>query len=174
MPRHCSADSPPLCDTVRHGQQPPRGTVPPTHVRPAHHTLKKGRRNPRREDARLLAPARDGRDVKPVGAVTSVAISPVRPSPPPRRHPSHCITILDAVEACGDGTPPRQPLCLVRPHVNGTLESSCGRPSNEQPLRQPPRSHSWTRTEHTMTPRQKRDSPGRPSTPWHCTPCLHT
>jgi hypothetical protein len=60
MPRHCSADSPPLCDTVRHGQQPPRGTVPPTHVRPAHRTLKKGRRNPRREDARLLAPARDG------------------------------------------------------------------------------------------------------------------
>jgi hypothetical protein len=25
-----------------------------------------------------------------------------------------------------------------------------------------------------MMPRQKRDSPGWPSTPWHCTPCLHT
>jgi hypothetical protein len=26
----------------------------------------------------------------------------------PRRHPGHCITIPDAMEACGDGTPPRQ------------------------------------------------------------------
>jgi hypothetical protein len=121
MPRHCSADSPSLCDTVRHGQQPPRGTVPLTPVWLAHHTLEKGRRNPRWEDTRLLR-ARTGRrrDVKPVGAVTSVAISPVRPSLPPRRHPRHCINIPDAVEACGDGTPPWQPLCLVRPHVNST------------------------------------------------------
>jgi hypothetical protein len=98
----------------------------------------KGRLNPRREDARLLL-ARTGRrhDVRLVGAVTSVAISPVRPSPPPRRHPGHCITIPDAVEACADRTPLRQPLCLVWPYVNGTLESSRGRPSNEQPLRHP-------------------------------------
>jgi hypothetical protein len=34
--------SPPLCDAVRHGQQPPRGTVPTTPVRPAHRTLEKG------------------------------------------------------------------------------------------------------------------------------------
>jgi hypothetical protein len=175
MPRHCSAYSPPLCDTVRHGQQPPRGTVPPTPVRPAHHTLEKGRRNHRREDARLLR-ARTGqrRDVRPVGTVTSVAISPVRPSPPPRCHPGHCITIPNAVEACCEGTPPRQPLCLVRPYVNGTLKASRGQPSNEQPLRHPPRGHSWTRIGHATTPRQKRDSPGQPSTPWHCTPCLHT
>jgi hypothetical protein len=171
MPRH----SPPLCDTVRHGQQPPRGTVSPTPIQPAHRTLEKGRRNPRRKDARLLR-ARTGqrRDVRPVGALTSIAISPVRQSRPPRRHPGHCITILDAVEACGDGTPPRQPLCLVRRHVNSTLESSCGRPSNKQPLCHAPRSHSWTRTGHAMTPCQKRDSPGRPSTTWHCTSCLHT
>jgi hypothetical protein len=143
MPQHCSADSPPLCDTVRHGQQPPRGIVPPTPLRPAHCTLEKGRQNPRRKDARLLR-ARTGRrrDVRPVGAVTSVAISPVRPSPPPRRHPGHCITILDAVEACGDGTPPRQPLCLVRPHVNGThrvltrtaLERATSTPRPSKPL----------------------------------------
>jgi hypothetical protein len=138
MPRHCSADSPPLCNTVRHGQQPPRGTIPPTPVRPAHHTLEKGRQNPQRHDTRLLR-ARTGqhRDVRIVGAVTSVAISPVRPPPPPRCHSSPCITIPDVVEACGDRTPPRQPLCLVRPHVNDTLESSRGRPSNEQPLRHP-------------------------------------
>jgi hypothetical protein len=173
MPRHCSADSPSLCETVRHGQQPPRGTVPPILVWSAHLPLEKGRQNPRREDARLLL-AHTGRrrDVRPVGAVTFVAISPVRPPPPPRRHPGHCITIPDVVEACSDGTPPRQPLCLVRPHVNGTLESSRGRSSNEQPLRHRPRSHSWTHTGHAMTPSQKRDLPGRSSTPWHCTPCL--
>jgi hypothetical protein len=137
-PTPVARPSPPLCDAVRRGQQPPRGTVPPTPVRPAPRTLEKGRWNPRRGDTRLLR-ARTGRrrDVRPVGAVTFVAIIPVRPSPPPRRHPGHCITIPDAVEACDDGTPPRQPPCLVRPHVNGTLESSRGQPLNEQPLRRP-------------------------------------
>jgi hypothetical protein len=180
MPRHCSANS--------------RGAAIPATVRrcaawsattPCHCTThsrtagaphpRKGRRNPRREDARLLL-TRTGRrrDVRPVGAVTSVAISPVRPSSPPRHHPDHCITIPDVVETCGDGTPPRQPLCLVRTHVSGTLESSRGRPSNEQPLRHPPRSRSWARTGRATTPRQRQDSSGRPSTPWHCTPCLHT
>jgi hypothetical protein len=43
----------PLCDAVRHGQQQPRGTVPPTPVRPTRRTLKKGRWSPRREDERL-------------------------------------------------------------------------------------------------------------------------
>jgi hypothetical protein len=180
MPRHCSTNScgaaiPATVRPVRRGQQPPRGTVPPTPVRSAHRTLEKGRWNPRKNDVGLLR-ARAGRrhHARPVGAVTTVAISPVRPSPPPRRHPGHCITIPDAVEACDEGTPPRQPPCLVRPHVNDALESSCGRPPNEQPLRHPPRSHSWTHTGHAMTPRQKRDSPRWPSTPWHCTPCLHT
>jgi hypothetical protein len=158
-----------------HSQQPPRDTVPPTPVWSVHRTLEKGRRNPRKDDTRLLS-TRTGRrrDVRPVGAVTSVAISPVQPSPPPQRHPGHCITIPNAVEACGDGTPPRQPLCLVRPHVNGTLESPRGRPSNEQPLRHLPQSRSWTRTGHAMTPRQKRDSPGQPSTPQCCASYLHT
>jgi hypothetical protein len=145
----------PLCDAVRRGQQPPRGTVPPTPVRPAHRTLEKGRQNPRRDDARLLR-ARTGRrrDVRTVGAVNSVAIGPVRPSPPPRRHPGHCITIPDVVEVCGDGIPPRQPLCLVRPHVNGTLKSSRGRPSNEQPLLRPPRRAllEMHRTRHNASP----------------------
>jgi hypothetical protein len=82
LPTPVARPSPPLCDAVRCGQQPPRGTVPPTPVRPAHYTLEKGRRNPRRDDARLLC-ARTGRcrDIKLVGAVTSVAIGPVQPSP---------------------------------------------------------------------------------------------
>jgi hypothetical protein len=99
MPRHCSADSSPLCDAVRRGQPPPRGTVPPTPVQPAHRTLEKGQRNPGRDDAQLLCACTGRRrDVRPVGTVTSIAISPVRPPPLPQRHLGHCITIPDAVE----------------------------------------------------------------------------
>jgi hypothetical protein len=160
--------SPPLCDAVRRGQQPPRGTIPPTPVRPALRTLEKGQRNPRRDNAQLLC-AHTGRccEVRPVGAVTSVTIGLVRPSRPLHRHVRRCGT-------CGDGTPPRQSLCLVRPHVNGTLESPRGWPSNEQLQRHPPRGHSWRRTGYAVMPRQKRDSLGQTSTPWHRTPCLYT
>jgi hypothetical protein len=89
----------------------------------------------------------------------------------PQHHPDHCITIPDAVGVCGDRTPPHRLLCLVRPHVNGTPESSHGRPPNRQPLCRHPRSRSWTCTGRAMTARQMRDSPGRPSTPRRCTPC---
>jgi hypothetical protein len=52
------------------------------------------------------------RDVRPAGTVFSVAISPVRPSPPLQHHAGHCDDIPDAVEARKDGTLPRPPLCL--------------------------------------------------------------
>jgi hypothetical protein len=52
-PTPAERPSPPLCDTMRHGQQQPRGTVPPTPVRPTRPTLEKGRRSPRREDKQL-------------------------------------------------------------------------------------------------------------------------
>jgi hypothetical protein len=95
---------PALCDVVRRGQQPPRGTVPPTPVRPVHHTLEKGRRNPQRDGVRLLCAHTGWRcDVRPVGAVTSVAISPMRPSPPLQHHLGHCITIPNAVEHAATG-----------------------------------------------------------------------
>jgi hypothetical protein len=89
--------SPPLCDTVRHSPQQSCGTMPPTPVRPTRRTIEKGRRSPRREDGRLLhARTELRRDVGPAGPVTSVAIGPVRPSPPsptPSRalhhHPQH-------------------------------------------------------------------------------------
>jgi hypothetical protein len=92
----------------------------------------------------------------------------------PQHHPGHCITIPNAVGACGDGTPPNRLLCPVRPHDNSTLESAHGRPPNGRPLRHHPRSHSWTHTGRAMTPCQKQDSPGQPSTPRRCTPCLYT
>jgi hypothetical protein len=98
-PTPVARPSPPLCDAVRRGQQPPRGTVPPTPVRPAHCSVEKGWWNPRRDDARLLrASTGRRRDVRPVGAVTSIAIGPVQPSPPPRHLFGHCITIPGAVE----------------------------------------------------------------------------
>jgi hypothetical protein len=42
----------------------------------------------------------------------------------PQHHPGHFITIPGTLGTCGDRTPPRQLLCLVRPHVSGTLEPS--------------------------------------------------
>jgi hypothetical protein len=167
--------SPPLCDAMRHGRRWSRGTVPPTPVRPTCHALERGWRSPLREDGRLL-PARTGlrRDIGPAGPVTSVAIGPVRPSPPSQHHLGHCITISYTVGGRGDKTPPRRLLCALRPPVSRTLEPMYGRRPNGRLLHHHPRSRSWTDTGHAMMPRQIQDSLGRSSTLWHCTPCLHT
>jgi hypothetical protein len=67
-PTPMARPSPPLCIAVRQGQQQPRGTVPPTPVRPTCCTLEEGRQSPQREDEQLLhARTRLRRDVKPVG-----------------------------------------------------------------------------------------------------------
>jgi hypothetical protein len=92
----------------------------------------------------------------------------------PQRHPGHCITITNTVGGRGDKTPPRRLLCALRPLVSRTLEPMYRRQPNGRPLNRHPRSRSWTDTGHATTPRQIQDLPGRPSTPWHCTPCLHT
>jgi hypothetical protein len=134
--RHYSTDSPPLCDTVRHGQQPPRGTVPPTLVRPAHRTLEKGWRNPRREDARLLR-ARTGqrRDVRPVGAVASVAISFVRPSRPPYHHTRRCGS-MQRWDTATPATVPCTASCQWHPRVLTltALERATSTPPSSKPL----------------------------------------
>jgi hypothetical protein len=52
-PTPVARPSPPLCDVVRHGQQQPRGAVPPTPVRPACRTLEEGWWSPRREGEQL-------------------------------------------------------------------------------------------------------------------------
>jgi hypothetical protein len=94
--------SPPLCDAVRHGRRQSRDIASSTPVRPTRHTLKRGRWSPRKGDGRLLhARTRLCRDVRPAGAVTSVATGPVRTSPPSQHHPGHCITISYTVG--GDG-----------------------------------------------------------------------
>jgi hypothetical protein len=75
--------SPPLYNTVRRGQCQPRGTVPPTFVRLTRRGLEGGQAEPSNwgecffYDYTGLC-----RDVRPVGTVFSVAVSPVRPSPP--------------------------------------------------------------------------------------------
>jgi hypothetical protein len=143
-------------------KQQPRGTVPPTPVRPTHRTLEKGWRSPRRQNeqlhharARTMSRRQAGgtghlRRHRPCATILTVPNAiPATASPSPtlwkraatgRRHTSYC-------------TP-------VRPHVNGTLESSHGRSPNRRPLHRHPQSRSWTCTGRAMTPRQTRDSPG--------------
>jgi hypothetical protein len=53
LPTPVARPSPLLCDAARHGQQQPRGTVPPTPVWPARRTLEEERRSPRREGEQL-------------------------------------------------------------------------------------------------------------------------
>jgi hypothetical protein len=79
---------------------------------------------------------------------------------------------LQRCRACGDGTPPRPPLCPIQITVNGFLEPAWRRPG--QPLRLHPRNHPCSSTRHITTLRSEQGSPGRPPTPRHCTPYLHT
>jgi hypothetical protein len=67
------------------------GTVSPSFVRLTRRAPEGGRRNPRRWD-KYFFHVYIGlhRDVRPAGTVFSVAISPVRRSPPLQRHSGHC------------------------------------------------------------------------------------
>jgi hypothetical protein len=95
MPRQCSADSPPLCDTVRHGQQPPRGTVPPTPVRRCNTPSKKDGGTLEGKTHDYFAPARDD-------AVTSGQWGRSPPSPSALcDHPRH----RDAIPATASPYP---------------------------------------------------------------------
>jgi hypothetical protein len=106
--------------------------------------------------------------------VFSVDLSPVRPSPPLQRHAGYYDDIPDVVGVHGDRTSLDPLLYLVRTPVDGTLEPAHGQRPDGQPLHRYPRSRSCMSTGHATTPQQERDSPGRPSTPWHCSPRLHT
>jgi hypothetical protein len=149
--------------------------VLPTLVRPARHTLERGRRNPQKGDGRPTR-AHPGRcrDVGPVKRILSVTIGPVRPSPLPRRHPGHCSTIPDAVGLRDDKMLPRLLLCTLRPPVNRTLESAYRRRPGKKISHRHPRSRSWADTGHATTLCQKQDSPGRSATLQHCASCHYT
>jgi hypothetical protein len=132
--------SPPRCDAVRHGRRHSHDTVPPTPVRLMRRALKRGRRSPRRGDRRLLhARTRLRRDIRLARPDTSIAIGPVRPSPPSQHHPGHCITISNTVGGRGNKTPPRQLLCAQRPLISRTLEANV-RTTTKREASMPPHS----------------------------------
>jgi hypothetical protein len=94
---------------------------------------------PSKGDGRLLYACPGLRcDVRPAGPVTSVAIDPVRPSPPSQHHPRHCITIPYTVGIRGDKMPSRRLPCARWPPVSHTLESNVRmttpRPPPSKPL----------------------------------------
>jgi hypothetical protein len=99
--------SPPLYDTVRRGRCQPRGTVLPTFVRLTRRALEGGPAEPS-NGGKCFFYDYTGlpRDVRPVGTVFSVAVSPVRISPPLQRHAGYCDDIPNTVEAHGDWTSP--------------------------------------------------------------------
>jgi hypothetical protein len=75
--------------------------VPPTSVRLTGRTLEGG---PAEPSNAFPMTTQDHRDVRPAGAVFSVAVSPVRPSPPLQRRAGYCDDVPDAVGEHGDGT----------------------------------------------------------------------
>jgi hypothetical protein len=171
MPRHCSANSrgEAIPATVRRcaaWSATPWHCATRSHTADAPHPRKRTTEPSKRRRTITPRPCRDNtmtsgrRDWSPPSP-SALCDHPRRP----QRHPGHCITIPDAVEACGDGTPPGQQLYPRTASRHGTLESSHGRPPNRRPLHRHPRSRSWTRTGCAMTPHQEQDSPGCPSTP---------
>jgi hypothetical protein len=101
LPTPVARPFPPLCDAVRHDQQQPRGTVPPTPVRPAPAPSRKDGGALEGKVNNYATPVQEQRrDARPAGLVTSFAIGPVRPSPPsptPSRplhhHPRRCRSV---------------------------------------------------------------------------------
>jgi hypothetical protein len=154
---------------VRRGRCQLRDTVPPTPVR-------------------LMRCALEGGPVAPSNPSLVTLQGQAVTSGRRERHPRHCQScaaipaptaphraLLQQLRRCwarGDGTPPRLPLYPIRITVNGFLEPAWGRPG--QPLRLHPRSRLCSSTGHATTLRSEQGSPGRPPTPRHCPPYLHT
>jgi hypothetical protein len=120
-----------------------------------------GRRaTPLKEDGRTLEkgtdtcpmPTRDNTVTLPAEPVSPVISGPVRPSPPLCNHPRPCAAIPGAAGTQDDKTLPHPWLCTSRPSVSRTLESAYGRRLNEKFPHSRPRSRSWARTGHAMTP----------------------
>jgi hypothetical protein len=145
-PTPLARPSPPLCIAVRRGRQQPRGIVPHTPVRPTRRTLKKdGGALEGKTNNYATSVQGQRRDVGPAGPVTSVAIGPVRPSPPsptPSRplhqHPRCCGSVRRWDAATPATVPPYDLTSMApsSPHTGGcrigdlytaTLEAAPGR-----------------------------------------------
>jgi hypothetical protein len=127
-PSHASSVT--LCRPLSYGlRAAPSKEDGRTLERPACRTLERGWQNPRKGYRHLFG-AHTGRrrDIRPARHVSSVAISPVRPSPPLRHHPKHCSAILGALK----------PGTIRRCHIRRSATSSpLSAPPSEGPIRRP-------------------------------------
>jgi hypothetical protein len=149
------------------GQCQLRDTVPPTLVRLTRRALEGGPATPSNIFYMLIQnhPVTSGRrDRSPCRSQPCAAIPATAA---PRRTLWRC---LSAVGTHGDKTPPQRPLCHVRASRQRHPRIGPPRRPVNQLLRRSPRSRSCTSTRRTTTPQLERDSPGRPSTPQHCSP----
>jgi hypothetical protein len=157
---------------VRRGRCQPRDAAPPTFVR-------------------LTRQALEGRPAEPSNAFSMTTQDYVMASGRWERsspslsalcsHPRHSSATMGTattsptlLERTGTGRHHACHCASYGPPVDGTLEPARGRRPDNQPLHHHPRSRSCTGPGRAMTPQQERDSPGRSSTPWHCSPRLHT
>jgi hypothetical protein len=155
--------------TVRRGRCQLHDNVPPIPVWLTHHALEGGPVAPSNPPLVTLQgqTVTSGRRERHPRRCQSCAAIPAPAAPrrallqPPQRR-----------WARRDGTPPRLALCPVRITVNGFLEPAWRRTS--QPLRLHLRNRPYSSTGHATMPRPEQGSPGRPPTPQHCTPYLHT
>jgi hypothetical protein len=83
------------------------------------------------------------------------------------RHPG-------AVGTYRDKTSPQRPLCHVRASCQQHPRVGPSRWPVNQLLHRNHRSRSCMSTGRTTTPQRERDSPGRPSAPYHCSPYRYT
>jgi hypothetical protein len=114
--------------------------------------LERGRQTPRK-GYRRLPHARGGRrcDVELVERVPSANFFPVWPCPPLYNHPEHCSTILDAMRAHDDKTPPHLLLCDLWTSVSLALKLMYERRPDKRFPRHHPRIRSWAGTGLAMT-----------------------
>jgi hypothetical protein len=167
--------SPPLYGTVRRGRCQLRGTVSPTFVRLTRRALEGGRRNPRRGTNTFSMSTQDYTATSGRRERSSPSLSALC------GHLRHCnitpgtaTTSPTLLERVRTGRRHARRCASYPPPVDGTLEPAHGRRPDIQPLRHHPRSRPCTGTGLATASQQERDSPGQPSTPWHCTTCLYT
>jgi hypothetical protein len=128
---------------VWRGQCQPRGTVPPTFVRLTRRALEGGPTEPS-NGGECIFYGYTGlrRDVRPTGTVFSVAVSPVRPSPPLQRRTGYCDYISN-VDWSARGQYAATPAIVSRTdpcrrHPRAGPWTAAGQPTSTLPPSKPP------------------------------------
>jgi hypothetical protein len=123
-PRRCSANSlggnpsPPLWETVRHGQCQLRGTAPPTPVRLTCRALEGGPATP--SNHFLVNLQGQAMTLGRWNAIPAT-VGPVRPPPCLQHHAGHCYNHSGAVRHAGTG---RRHACRCIPYGSPSMASS--------------------------------------------------